>query len=553
MIAPPRISGAALRSLARVARTHLGGLGLKRVFFADLKMGELASVAEDLCGPVPTESTPLQGRPPRLAHDAKHATPSDRAWAGTSTGFAAAYRAGRATPRQIVDRAFEAANALASRTPSVGPMLDYLIEEARREAEASLVRHRSGAPLGPLDGVPCVIKEELAVRGLPRRAGSSIADPVAQAADSTVVARLRAAGALVLGTTSMTEYGMSPVGFNPKRAMPRNPHATDRVAGGSSTGSGVAVATGLVPMAIGVDGGGSVRIPAALTGVFGLKPTWGRVSRAGVHGGGTLSHVGSIASSMLDIARMLEVIGGPDPEDPLTDYTPSLEPGSLVRSLGRGVKGLKIAIDEGEWAAASESVAKAGRHALRALEHEGAILVDTKLSLARYAAAIGYLLITLETRAAQRADWPARADDYNHDLQAMYATLEHVSAFEYLEAQRLRSGLRLELQRLFSEVDLLALPTTATTAVPVSDDDMRGGFLDSRATDSFCRFNFLANLTGLPALSAPIALDPDGLPIGFQLVGDAWDEATVIAAGAHLERTSVAMVEKPRVSVRILD
>jgi aspartyl-tRNA(Asn)/glutamyl-tRNA(Gln) amidotransferase subunit A len=152
-----------------------------------------------------------------------------------------------------------------------------LEQQALREAEASAERWRKGAPVGPFDGVPTAIKEEMAIRGLPRQGGSDLTDANPMAADCTCVARLRAAGAIVLGQTPMTEFGMSPIGFNPKRSMPRNPHATDRAAGGSSTGTGVAVATGLVPYAMGVDGGGSVRIPASFSGVFGIKPTWGRV------------------------------------------------------------------------------------------------------------------------------------------------------------------------------------------------------------------------------------------------------------------------------------
>src|SRR5206468_9459425 len=143
-----------------------------------------------------------------------------------------------------------------------------------------------------------------------------------------------------------TEFGMTPIGANPKRPMPRNPHATDCVAGGSSTGSGVAVATGLVPFAIGCDGGGSIRIPSAINGVFGIKPTWGRISRFGDSATGSVAHLGPLAGSTLDLARMLEVCGGEDPRDPETAGSPGIEPGSLVRALGRGVKGLKIAVCE---------------------------------------------------------------------------------------------------------------------------------------------------------------------------------------------------------------
>jgi Asp-tRNA(Asn)/Glu-tRNA(Gln) amidotransferase A subunit family amidase len=327
--------------------------------------------------------------------------------------------------------------------------------------------------------------------------------------------------------------------------MPRNPHALDHVAGGSSTGSGVAVATGLVPFALGADGGGSIRIPAALCGVFGIKPTWGRISRWGDLSGGTVAHVGPLASSTLDLARCLEASSGPDPNDTQTWLAPPREPGSFVRALSRGVRGLRVGVVESEWADASAPVARAGREALRVLEKEGAILVDVRVELAKWAAPAGYLAIGMEARAAHR-DLIARGARFSADLAISYVVLGQMSANEYLEAQRLRSGLRVEVARAFRDVDLLGLPSAATTAARVTDAEFEGGFLDARALDALCRFMFLGNLTGLPALSAPVGLE-GALPIGVQLVGDAWDEATVLAASAQLERTGAARVERPAV------
>jgi aspartyl-tRNA(Asn)/glutamyl-tRNA(Gln) amidotransferase subunit A len=362
------------------------------------------------------------------------------------------------------------------------------------------------------------------------------------------VAKLRAAGAIVLGQTPMTEYGMSPLGFNPKRTMPRNPHATDRVAGGSSTGSAVAVATGLVPLAMGGDGGGSIRIPAALCGVFGIKATWGRISKRGDLFGGTVAHVGPLASSTLDLARCLEATSGRDPGDPQTELAPPTEPGSFVRALGRGVRGMRIGVVETEWADAAPGLSRAGHEALRALEKEGATLVDVRVELARWAAPAGYLAIGMESFASHRELWAEKKEGFNGDLAISYATLSEMSATEYTHSQRVRSGLRAEIARAFGDVDLLALPTTATTAARVTDAEFDGGFLDARALDACCRFTFLGNLTGLPALTAPVGLDEARLPLALQLVGDAWDEATVLAAAAHLERIGAARVERPGVT-----
>jgi aspartyl-tRNA(Asn)/glutamyl-tRNA(Gln) amidotransferase subunit A len=176
-----------------------------------------------------------------------------------------------------------------------------------------------------------------------------------------------------------------------------------------------------------------------------------------------------------------------------------------------------------------------------------------RLELAPHAASIGYLVIGTEALGALRALWVEHGHAMTPDLQVSFGSLEHVSASDYIDAQRIRTGLRLEVQRAFERIDLLALPTTVTTATAVTDAQMDSGFLDAAALDAMCRFNFLANLTGLPAASMPVGLDRQSLPIGFQLVGDAWDEATVLAAAAHLERIEVARVARPRVSVRLLD
>jgi aspartyl-tRNA(Asn)/glutamyl-tRNA(Gln) amidotransferase subunit A len=544
---PPRLSGRALQGIVRLSRTTAGKRLLYQVFRSDLRIGQLEQLPEALFGGMPVDNRPVAGRPPRQAADAGLPLPAPP-WSGSSETLAQAFREGKTTPREVADRALEAARALASRRPSVGPLMATCEERTRRDADASTARWRSGKPLGPLDGVPIVVKEEMAIAGLPTRAGSDLSDATPASADCTFVARLSAQGAIVLGQSPMTEYGMTPLGFNPKRTMPRNPHATDRVAGGSSTGSAVAVATGLVPLALGGDGGGSIRIPSSLCGVFGIKPTWGRVSRAGDAFGGTVAHIGPIASSVVDLARSLEIASGLDPADLQTSLAPPREAGSFVRALSRGVRGMRIGVVDGEWADASPAVARAGREALRALEKDGAVLVDVRLELAKWAAPIGYLVIGVESRGEQRENIE-RGASFTRDLAISWAVLGQMSATDYASAQRLRSGLREEVARAFGDVDLLALPAAAAPATRVTDSEFDGGFLDARALDACCRFMFLGNLTGCPALSAPVGLDEARLPLGLQLVGDAWDEATVLAAAAHLERVGAARVEKPQASV----
>jgi aspartyl-tRNA(Asn)/glutamyl-tRNA(Gln) amidotransferase subunit A len=548
MAVSPRISGRALRAVERFARTSAGAHLMYRIFRAELRIGHFEQLPDTLFGRMPIDNRPIAARPPRAGPHAGLSAPA-APWSGSSATLSAAYRSGTTTPREVVERALGAARALAARKPSVGPFMASLDDAARREADASTERWRRGEPMGDLDGVPFAVKEEMFIRGLPALAGSNLGDPAPATADATSVARLRAAGAVVVGQTPMTEYGLNPFGFNPKRAMPRNPHATDHVAGGSSTGSAVAVATGLVPLALAADGGGSIRIPSALCGVFGIKATWGRVSRSGDVFGGTMDHVGPIGASVLDLARALEAMSGYDAADPQTALAPEREAGSFVHAIGRGVRGMRVGVVDSEWADAAPAVARAGREALAALERDGATLVPVRLEVLKWAAPAGYLAIGLESLSDNRALRIGR-EPLNPDLAITYAVLEEMRATDYVHAQRLRGGLRTEVARAFGEVDLLALPATAAPATRVTDEEFATGFVDARALDALCRFMFLGNLTGLPALSAPVGLDEHRLPLGLQIVGDAWDEATVLAAAAHLERTGAARVERPTVAAQ---
>ena len=541
-----------LRAVAKVARTRPGAALIYRSYRADLKIDDLYALPEYARADMQLRNGALAGRAPRTARTEDLPLPSHADWPPTSAKIVAAYAHGSLSPETVTERCLQNAHELAARKPSIGPLTHDAGDVARAEAKASRERYAQKRPLGPLDGVPVVIKEETAVKGLPCRGGTSFFGDEPTEEDATIVARLRAAGAIILGLSAMTEYGMSPLGQNAQRSMPKNPHNDRHVSGGSSTGSGVAVATGLVPFSIGCDGGGSIRIPAANCGVFGIKPTWGRVSRTGdIFTGSTVAHLGPLASTTEDLAHVLECIGPRDPSDEETSDAPEIKPNSLVNACRRGVKGLRVAIDETQWEGASTAVQRAGRDALAALEREGAELVTTHIEMLRHAAAIGYATIGLEARGALRDHWNRFADRMSPDLQILMGSLGEVTAADYVDAQRLRSGLRREVARLFGDVDLLALPSMVSTALEASEAEMKSGFVDSRGLDSACRFMFLANLTGLPAISMPVGHDKNRLPIGLQLVGDAWDEATVLAASAHLERIGVAKSTRPEISVDV--
>lgn len=548
----PRLTGPVLRSVVAAAAAEPVRRALAALMRKDLGIEAALALPASLRDALPLSVRPMRARPKHERPSEDLPLPAASSILPSAAVWQEHYRRGDAKPEDVVERAFAEARRLASATPAMTCLCTLAAESAMRDARASTERWARGEPLGPLDGVPVPVKEELDIEGIGYRLGTSFIPRSQAPADATAVARLRAAGAIVLGHTPMTEMGMSPLGGNVHREMPRNAHAADRLPGGSSTGSAVAVAVGLAPVALGSDGGGSIRIPASFNGVFGIKPTFGRVSRHGGGFGGTVDHLGPIGASTYDLAVFLEVAGGADPEDELTHMTPVLEPGELVAALRRGVRGLRIGVLEGELAAADPAVAEACRAALRALERDGAVLVSSELPLAPHAPAIGYLTIGLETYASLLSARRDHFDRMGPDLQLLCRLISSMRPDDYLDAQCLRATLRQQTAELLREVDVIALPTTAKVAPPVTDADMKQGFADTVALAAACRFAFLANLTGLPAGTAPVGSGEAGLPVGLQIVGDAFDEHTVLAVLAHLERTGVASVRKPRIEARPL-
>lgn len=549
---PPRISGKALEALSKVASHRVGAMAIKQIFRKDLGVDRLDRLPTSFRGRIPLDNAALMARAPREGHDAKLGAPQYQGWARNAASLTADYAARKLDPVAVTEHVIAQARALAARANGCGPVYEYAEADALKAAQASRDRYAKGSPLGALDGIPFVVKEELAVAGLRCQAGTSVKGGGAEERDATMVRILREAGAIVIGSTAMTEYGLSPIGFNPKRPMPRNPHDPRCTAGGSSTGTGVAVGCGLVPFGLGADGGGSIRIPASFNGVFGIKPTWGRVSRAGDVFGGTVEHVGPLACGTAELAEVLEITAGVDSADDQTKLAPFPASGQWRSALGRGVKGLRIGMYKHEWQSAPAHIAQKCREALAGLESAGAELVEIDADIAAFAGPIGVVSIGGPAAADLATYYHAQPESFGLDLRISVAALLEFSTVEYLDAQRLRSGLRLEVQRHFERIDLLASPTLATTAPEVSDEEMASGFLDARLVEAITRYTFLANLTGLPSGSVPVGTDTNGRPIGLQLSGDAWDEATVIAAMAQLERSGHARAMRPQVQAQQL-
>jgi aspartyl-tRNA(Asn)/glutamyl-tRNA(Gln) amidotransferase subunit A len=488
---------------------------------------------------------PRAVRPPHAWDDAGLEPPKRTRRAPRAADLRAAYHALETTPTAVM-RALADRIARGDFHESVhSPYVVLDIDRALAAAEESTRRYAAGTPLGPVDGIPVSLKDHHDMKGLPTRGGSVLIDRAADR-DGFLAHTLRAKGALLYGKTHATEWGLQPTGFNPNFLMPRNPYSRAHGAGGSSTGAGVAVALGDAPFAIGSDGGGSIRIPSSLVGVFGLKPSYVRIGRTGdVWSNSSVATNGPLGSSVQDLVELLEASCDRDPNDPGTWNDPNPDPiPSWHRALGRGVKGARIGVWRYGFEQAEAPIARACREALRVLEREGAVLVEMDVPLGEHALALGVLCLGVEGMGMLTDVMDRAPEKCGEDLRMTYAMLSLVSAREYMIARRTRGVLRQRVAQMFADVDLVVAPSTCMQAPTYPLEDDRVPILDSAATRALTRLNFLANLTGLPAGSVPVGTHA-GLPIGMQFIGDAWDEASVIAAMAHCERLGVCSIPQP--------
>jgi amidase len=395
--------------------------------------------------------------------------------------------------------------------------------EAARVAERELVagRHR-----GPLHGVPVAVKDLCFGAGVRTMGGCNVLADFVPRFDSTVVARLRAAGAVILGKLGLTEGAMG--GYHPDFAIPRNPWNAERWTGASSSGSGVAVAAGLCFAALGSDTGGSIRFPSACCGTTGLKPTWGRVSRYGVLAlAESMDHVGPFARSVADAAVVLQAIAGPDPHDPTT--LPDAVP-NMLDGLERGVRGVRIGYDADHPADVDPEVAAAVDAGVATLRALGAEVVAVKMPDLDACIAGWVVLCTAEAVLAHAATYPSRRDDYGPWFRGWLDIGASLSAADYARANLLRLECTGRLRAVLADVDVLVTPTMPAPAFPVSDELLYGPMADI-AGSGLQRYAVPSNYSGTPALPLPCGFSRDGLPIGMQLLGKHLAEPLLIRVG----------------------
>jgi aspartyl-tRNA(Asn)/glutamyl-tRNA(Gln) amidotransferase subunit A len=431
-----------------------------------------------------------------------------------------------------------------------------LMREQALERAAAIDRDPSAFRDKPLAGLPVAVKDNIATRGHITTAGSRILETFAPPYDAHVIERLDAAGAIVIGKTTMDEFAMGSSTEHSAFGPARNPWSLDRTPGGSSGGSAAAVAADFAPLALGSDTGGSIRQPAALCGVAGMKPTYGRVSRYGLFAfASSLDQIGPFARRVRDAAALLEVIAGPDPRDATSAAMPPIgwSPDTAMP------KGVRIGVPRAELGSGVDAdVCDAFDAALETLRQRGAVIVDIELPSAQAAIAAYYLIAPAEASSnLARYDgvrYGARADAATLDamytrtrtagfgaevkrriLLGTYALSAGYYDAYYLKAMKVRAAIREAFTRAFSSVDLIAMPTSPTPAFPIGE----------RATDPVRMyladvFTVGVNLAGLPAISVPCGFSTGTprLPIGLQLIGKPWDEAGVLTAAETYEAST---------------
>jgi aspartyl-tRNA(Asn)/glutamyl-tRNA(Gln) amidotransferase subunit A len=382
---------------------------------------------------------------------------------------------------------------------------------------------------GPLAGIPVAYKDLYATRGIPTTAGSAVLADWVPDHDSTCVSRLQHAGMVMLGKLITHEFAFG-IQFPGHRFPPaRNPWNLDHIPGGSSSGSGAALAAGLTVGALGSDTGGSIRGPAAFCGIVGLKPTYGRVSRAGVVTlSWTLDHTGPMARTVEDCALMLQALAGHDPDDPASSREPVAD---YTTALRTGVRGLRVGVPrEYFFQDVRPEVAGAFESAMGTLQKLGAEVREIQIPSISAAPAFMVIMLT-EAFAYHAGDLRERPELYGEVLREKLMAGGLFTGDEYVQAQRLRARLREDMRRALDEVDVLATPTTPGTAPAFST------VLDPNFP--FARSNMAPfNMSGLPALALPCGFAPNGLPVSLQLAGRSFDEATVLRAGHAYEQAT---------------
>src|SRR5919197_3380785 len=437
------------------------------------------------------------------------------------------------------------------RIEKLNPTLNAFItviekEHLYKQAQIAEKEIKQGNHLSPLHGIPFSIKDIFYAKGIRCTAGSKILTSYIPHADATVVKRMKKAGAILIGTNNLNEFASGITGINPFYGSSKNPWNISKISGGSSGGSAVAVATGMVPISLGTDTGGSIRVPSSLCGVTGLKPTYGRVSKHGIMSlAPSLDHIGCITRSAWDAGAILQAIAGQDAFDPspeneqVPDYVKTIDERKITTC-----KNLSVGVPKEYFFDYLEPQVKRVFHDfIDTIKSMDIILTEINLNKTDKIYD-SWAPIRLAEAAEIHLEWlETRAKDYGEDVRRMLIEGTKISAVKYIRAQRFRNEIRNEFMRIFKNVDVLVMPTTPLTA-PTFDERIIS--IDGKVHEIrqvLLRNNIAFNSTGLPAVSIPVGLANHNMPVGVQIVGRPFEEDKILSIAYTYESVNDSLLK----------
>lgn len=416
-------------------------------------------------------------------------------------------------------------------------------EQALQAAQKAEKEIMDGQYRGTYHGIPMALKDNIYIKDEVTTMSSEIHRNFVPSYDATVVERLRDAGAIFTGKLNMHEYAWGATTSSPHFGPCHNPWDVNKIPGGSSGGSGAAVVTDMTMASLGTDTGGSIRIPASICGIVGLKPTYGRVSNYGAFPlAWSLDHIGPMTKSVHDAAELLQIIAGNDPKDTNTSH---VTVDTYTEGLDGNVKDLVIGINEDYFFHQVDTkVEQIIRDQIKQLEEQGAKVVEVDIPSLTHAEWAVMTTIISEPAAIHKDHYLHRPEDFGPDLQFLFDLGHLPSAVDYVQAQQIRHHLKQDFQKAFESVDVLITPTLPISTPNIGADTVDLNGEEVELLDHIIRFTGPGNITGLPGLSVPCGFR-DGLPVGMQIMGKAFDEKTILNVGYAVEKMNQTDKTKP--------
>lgn len=448
------------------------------------------------------------------------------------------------SPVEVTEAVLERAEALSGK---INAYIRIDAETARKAAKDAEREIANGTYRGPLHGIPMALKDNLYLKDQVVTVGSKIHRDFIPAYDATVVSKLKEAGAIITGTLNMHEYAWGATTTNPHHGACRNPWDPEKIPGGSSGGSGAAVAADMTIASLGTDTAGSIRIPASACGIVGLKPTYGRVSKYGCFPlAWSLDHIGPMTKTVKDAAMLLEVIAGYDVKDLTCIDVPTA---SYTSACTTDVSQLVIGVNESYFFhEVDQGVENCVRQAIRKLEEMGAKVVPVEIPGIELATFAEIVTSTAEASTIHHQHLKERPQDFGADVRFLLELGELHSAVDYLQAQQIRHRLNESFRQAFQQVDVLITPTLPFTPPAIGQNTVMINGQEADFLDHVIRFTGPTNLTGLPTISVPCGFS-DGLPVGLQIIGAPFREDVILNTAYAIEQTNPTKERKPDLKI----